>query len=100
MQIGDFNISLVLMKGRIERIASMVITAEAIDVIDAIDQIRATDIYSINSTLKALRHIIQLYRREMRDTDISDELDFSILTDIITTIQRIMDLKEFPDMIR
>lgn len=55
---------------------------------------------TIESTLKVFKYIAQLYLNETRQMCVTDNLDLTLLTEIIATVQKIMDLNEFPDEIR
>lgn len=53
----------------------------------------------LNTLISELKHICVLYRDELREANVADDLDFSILTDILVTIQGIVDYKDYPRMI-
>lgn len=55
---------------------------------------------TMENTFKSLSHIVQSYRREVRQMNMVDNFDITLLTDIITTIQRLMELTDFPEGIR
>lgn len=86
-QVGDFNTSLVLMKRRINQIATRINNNFVLSA-------------TMENTFKSLSHIVQSYRREVRQMNMVDNFDITLLTDIITTIQRLMELTDFPEGIR
>lgn len=86
-QVGDFNTSLVLMKRRLNQIATGINTNYLLSV-------------PMENTFKALGHIVQAYRHEVHQMNMVESFDITLLTDIISTIQRLMDLTDFPEEIR
>lgn len=57
-------------------------------------------IYSIGNTFKAIKSILKLYKKEIEQFNAIDNFQFSILADIIMTIQRILKLEEFSNLMR
>lgn len=77
------------MQRRLHRIAEPVLKCDE----------NSTDL--VYETLKAIKYLLKLYKREVENVD--DEFidnSFGKLTDIIITIQKIISLDGFPDMVQ
>lgn len=102
-QIGDFNVSLVLMKARVHQIAQLLFQTEHFsndEILDN-DSIWSDDSYSsIRGTLEALKFIIQAYKIEVKQFKCMDNLEFRTMADIILTIHQMLRLSELPTLIR
>lgn len=98
-QIGDFNISLALMQRRLHRIASLAFCdSNKTTVTDT----TTTDevMNSIGSTMEAIKFILKLYKKEIEQSfEATDDLQLPLLTDIIVTIHKVIQLDGFSNLI-
>lgn len=80
------------MQRRLHHIASLVIKYA-----DNSDEL----LYSFENTLIAVKYLLKLYKREVQSIDDNFvEISFSKLANIIVTIQKIMNLDRFTDIVR
>lgn len=56
--------------------------------------------YSMENTFKEFEHIVQSYKAEAHQMNAMDDFDFSLLMGIITAIEKILILDEFPEEAR
>lgn len=85
MQTNDFGQSMLMLKRRVDRI-----------VIRIRNEIVLKQPTDLNTLISKLKHICAIYRSELQEANIVEDFDFSILTDILVTIQGIVDYKDFP----
>lgn len=106
MQIGDFNVSLALMQVRVRQIARMVFRCDEFtngNMLNEDDSELAStsaECSYLQSTLKAIKYILKMYKNEVKQFGHVDHFEFSTLADIIVTIHRILNLKDLPNLIR
>lgn len=94
-QIGDFNGSLMLMKRRVDHIVQLVNSVAPMN-----SSIRGNDLSSLESTLKAFKHIVHLYKEESRQMNVIDDLDFPLFVEVMATIKEILDINYIPEEVR
>lgn len=97
--ISDFNISLVLMRRRLRRIACIAFNCDKLNhnENDTITESPTDDIMNtMNPTLNEIRFIIDLYVKETQHAFyINNDIQFNSLADIFITIHKIIYLDSF-----
>lgn len=97
--ISDFNISLVLMRRRLRRVACMAFNCDnrSHSEDETICNSPTDEILSsMNPTLSAIRAIIEAYRKETQHSfGLLDDIQFAVLADIFITIHKIIYLDGF-----